>query len=70
VNGQTAWSLLQKAERFDIKIVTSLDEAQTEKMRLTNISVSSLITHHSSLITSSSGFIIPNGAKIKIIDSF
>ncbi len=37
VNGQTAWSLLTKAERFDIKIVTSLEGTQTSKMRLEKI---------------------------------
>lgn len=34
VNGQTAWSLLTKAERFDIKIITSLPESETLPMRL------------------------------------
>jgi nickel-dependent lactate racemase len=34
VNGQTAWSLLRKAERFDIRIITALDAGACEKMRL------------------------------------
>ena len=37
VNGQTAWSLLKKSERFDIKIITSLSENETRKMRLQKI---------------------------------
>jgi nickel-dependent lactate racemase len=34
VNGQTAWSLLSKAERFDIQIVTSLAVSETRPMRM------------------------------------
>lgn len=34
VNGQTAWSLLRKAERFDVRIVTSLSDAECSAMRL------------------------------------
>ena len=34
VNGQTAWSLLTKAERFDVRIITSLPENETRRMRL------------------------------------
>lgn len=59
VNGQTAWSLLQKAERFDIRIVTALDAAATAKMRLTNIS-------RVSLPDGRSGYIIPDGSRSAI----
>ena len=52
VNGQTAWSLLQKAERYNIKIVTSLDAATTAAMRLTKIP-EELSTIHSQLSTMS-----------------
>ena len=38
VNGQTAWSLLCKAERFDVRIVTAMPDDVTSKMRLTKIS--------------------------------
>lgn len=34
VNGQTAWSLLKKAERFDVRVVTSLSEEECSAMRL------------------------------------
>jgi nickel-dependent lactate racemase len=34
VNGQTAWSLLTKAERFDIRLVSSLPEEDVRHMRL------------------------------------
>lgn len=64
VNGQTAWSLLTKAERFDIRIVTTLDDAQTQKMRL--IPLSTINSQLSVLSSQFSGYIIPNGAKFNI----
>ncbi|MEO6655113.1 MAG: nickel-dependent lactate racemase [Pyrinomonadaceae bacterium] len=56
VNGQTAWSLLRKAERFNIQIVSQLDNAQTKKMRITKTG-----------IHGSSGYILPDGAKFVIV---
>ena len=35
VNGQTAWSLLRKAERFDVRLVSALPADSAERMRLT-----------------------------------
>jgi nickel-dependent lactate racemase len=35
VNGQTAWALLTKAERFDIHLVSQLPDEQVKKMRMT-----------------------------------
>ncbi len=64
VNGQTAWSLLRKAERFDVKIITDLDIAQTEKMRLMKINradASSIVSHGST-----SAYIFPHGAKFAV----
>jgi nickel-dependent lactate racemase len=37
VNGQTAWSLLAKTERFDIRIVTSLPADDTRNMRMKKV---------------------------------
>ena len=37
VNGQTAWSLLEKAENFNVRIITSLGAHETSKMRLQKI---------------------------------
>jgi hypothetical protein len=34
VNGQTAWSLLTKAERFKVRIVTNLSDEQVRRMHL------------------------------------
>lgn len=67
VNGQTAWSLLRKAEKFDIRIVTQIGELDTQKMRLGKIDESRI----SSLIAAagSTGYIFPNGAKSAIFDA-
>jgi nickel-dependent lactate racemase len=62
VNGQTAWSLLNKAERFNIKIVTSLDEAQTRPMRLHK----ARSPEEFSLDKDKKAYILPFGAKFSI----
>ena len=61
VNGQTAWSLLKKAENFDVRIITSLDESQTRKMRLKKIEMSREIFEGSG-----PGFILPSGARQRV----
>jgi nickel-dependent lactate racemase len=61
VNGQTAWSLFQKAERFDLKIISSLEASDTAKMRMGKIP--SLPD-----FGRASGYIIPDGAKYLIRD--
>jgi len=60
VNGQTAWSLLSKAERFDIQIVTRIAQADTEKMRLNKIGEPPIPP------LKTLGYILPNGAKFAI----
>jgi nickel-dependent lactate racemase len=60
VNGQTAWSLLKKAERFDIRIVTALNEEVTQRMQLKKIE------KISSLPGDKPGYILPYGAKFLI----
>ncbi len=64
VNGQTAWSLLKKAERFQIKIITSLSESETRKMHLEKIN--SLDEIKLKINESEKGYIISSGAKILI----
>lgn len=64
VNGQTAWSLLQKAERFDIRIISTLPAEATEQMRL--ITMQSLARTMSKVGTAKTGYILPNGAKVRI----
>lgn len=61
VNGQTAWSLLRKAERFDIRIVTNLPAEATEKMRL--VSMQSLDRVMKKVEKEKAGYILPFGAK-------
>ena len=62
VNGQTAWSLLKKAERFDIRILTSLDTETSLKMRLKKIDAHGL---ERLLSETKSGYIVPAGSKIR-----
>lgn len=60
VNGQTAWSLLKKAERFNIKILTSLTENETRRMRLQKLGSLPPIDEKEK------GYILPFGAKYLI----
>lgn len=64
VNGQTAWSLLKKAERYDVRICTDLDNEIVEKMRLMRIDaaeISKLAKNKNAL-----GYKMPMGAKFRI----
>jgi nickel-dependent lactate racemase len=64
VNGQTAWSLLKKAERFDVRIITSLPETETRPMRLQKARSSDEIL--SGIDENKKGYILPFGAKFLI----
>jgi nickel-dependent lactate racemase len=64
VNGQTAWSLLRKTERFNVKIVTSLSESETRQMRLQK--ARSLDEILSEMNKSAKGYVLPFGAKFLI----
>jgi len=63
VNGQTAWSLLKMAERFDVRVVTELPESKTATMRMNKFD--SLAAALEGL-ESRGGYIIPSGAGMKI----
>ena len=63
VNGQTAWSLLSIAERFDVRIVTSLPDDVVGKMRLRKTPVETL---QSEIRDLSEGCVIPAGAGILV----
>ena len=63
VNGQTAWSLLKKAENFDIQIVTELPIETTKLMRLSKIDK---LSDALAKTENSEGYILPFGAKLKI----
>jgi lactate racemase len=61
VNGQTAWSILQKAERFDIRILTSLQEEIASAMRFNKIAQNEVMQ-----LARGSGYIIPQGSAMLI----
>lgn len=62
IGGQTAWSLLGKAEKFDVRIVTTLANEFTEKAGL--VKVKALAEALAGTPPSTSGYIMPSGAKI------
>lgn len=62
VNGQTAWSLLKKAEKFDVRVLTSLDESETRRMRLEK----ARSIEEASSPRNTKGYILPFGAKFMI----
>jgi lactate racemase len=62
VNGQTAWSLLTKAERYRIFLVSQLDEDDVRKMRMGP--ARSLDEALSRIEKESSGYILPRGAAL------
>jgi nickel-dependent lactate racemase len=59
VNGQTAWTLLKKAERFKVKIITSLPENETSQMRLQKV-------QEIEIDSDKKGYILPFGAKFNV----
>ncbi len=62
VNGQTAFSLLQKTERFDVRIVTSLGDDAIHAMRFWRAVAADLEIGKAARDTS--GYIILQGAKL------
>jgi len=62
VNGQTAWALLTKTERFDVHIMTELNDEQTRGMRMTKTpTISEALANISA---SATGYIMPRGAAL------
>jgi lactate racemase len=64
VNGQTAWSLLRKAERFDVRILTALSEREARSMRLHK--ARSFEELAAGLDPQAKGYILPFGAKFLV----
>lgn len=62
VNGQTAWSLLTKAERFRIHLISTLPDEDVRRMRLRPAKTVAEIL--SGLPSSVSGYILPHGVAI------
>lgn len=63
VNGQTAWSFMRKTERFQVQLYTTLDDEAVAKLRGRKISIEGLRSGHD---RPDSGYIIPDGAKLRI----
>jgi len=62
VNGQTAWSLLTKAERFRVHIVTKLGGDDVRRMRMNAVSsINEALAHVGSDVK---GYIMPRGAAL------
>lgn len=65
VNGQTAWSLLRKAEKFDLRIVTDLPAGKVERTRMKPFeSLAAALNGTDGL----KGYIVPTGAKTRFIN--
>ncbi|HEY0728837.1 MAG TPA: hypothetical protein VGD38_12250, partial [Pyrinomonadaceae bacterium] len=61
VNGQTAWALLTKAERFRVCLLSELPDDQVKLMRMTPVrSLAEALDG----ANGSTGFIMPRGAAI------
>ena len=60
VNGQTAWSLLTKAERFRVQLVSALPEDDVRRMRMTP--ARSIEDALARVQNDSEGYVMPRGA--------
>jgi nickel-dependent lactate racemase len=64
VNGQTAWSLLRKTERFNVELLTDLTDEIVEKMRMKRIS--NLSSGSEAISKDGKGYIMPAASKIAV----
>jgi nickel-dependent lactate racemase len=62
VNGQTAWSLLTKTERFHVRIVTRLGEDEIRRMRMEP--VRSMDDGLATARSGATGYVLPRGAAL------
>ena len=62
VNGQTAWSLLTKAERFQIHLISNLPDDEVRRLRMTP--TRSLTDVLKGLDSDVQGFVMPQGAAV------
>ncbi len=61
VNGQTAWALLTKAERYRVCLISELPSAEVERMRMTSVRTIAEALEHAEV---GEGFIMPRGAAL------
>ncbi len=66
VNGQTAWSVLDKAERFRIRLVSQLDDEDVRRMRLipARTIAEALAAEGNAAGDASTGYVMPRGAAL------
>lgn len=62
VNGQTAWALLTKTERFRVHLITKLPDADVRRMRMTP--ARSIVEALAEVTPNSKGYIMPRGAAL------
>ena len=62
VNGQTAWALLTKAERFQVHLVSSLPETEVRRMRM--IPARSLDQALTEIDSGTEGYVMPRGSSL------
>ncbi len=63
VNGQTAWALLTKAEKFRVHIVTACDDETVRRMRM--IPAGNIESVLSGIPARQTGYIMPRGAALR-----
>ncbi|MDQ1558450.1 MAG: lactate racemase [Pyrinomonadaceae bacterium] len=63
VNGQTAWALLTKAQRFDVHLVSQLDDATVRRMRMTPARTIADALAQAGVAADAQGFVMPYGAR-------
>jgi nickel-dependent lactate racemase len=62
VNGQTAWSLLSKAERYRVYLVSSLDDVAVRRMRM--IPARTIAEALAQTGAATEGYVMPRGASL------
>lgn len=62
VNGQTAWALLSKAERFRVFLISELADEEVKRMRMTPSPTLADVLNHAG--SKASGYIMPRGAAV------
>jgi nickel-dependent lactate racemase len=62
VNGQTAWALMTKAERFRVRLMTDLSPEQTNRMRMQP--VKSIGEALANVSPNTRGYLLPRGAAL------
>jgi lactate racemase len=69
VNGQTAWALLSKTEKYEIHLVSELNDDDVRRMGM--ISSRSLAEALSKISSTTSGYILPRGATfLPVVEPF